>query len=481
MRQIRQLLLGAALAATATVASAGVGCYGKMWNPLTDINFTLMGGIKAFGMKLSKDPKAVDSPPYASPKTVCACDGGAGVGLGFWMPSYIQDISRRGSGCLGFLNGVEVLGSFSALASGQEAAFHSKGKDGVTSMQVHWAYADITAIAGKQVFERCGKIQNELSIGYLTEVDFTWQNDVYAVIMTPEASLLAAVPILSQIACGVEAVANTLGSWQNIGISGWEGCRFPLSGSTIGKNSAQVVNMDVAIKYLARQSRLGIMLRTTGDDTICEPKMALSYDPFQHRFQWAYPNKAVTRFNQNMLLWGAVVKSNGGSDSLMSLTDEASKISSANATVANVGAAQQTGSTPQAGAATGNQLGLAEDIVSKVPRGLNYPSREAGWMQVWEYRQCCLVLVTIETVVKWVASFAGGDATGIVGDLYQYYKIADYAYSAATIIAQMATDPVGAVLNLAGKAIDYGVSAAVGSIKSGLSSSFGSFTTTTAK
>lgn len=463
LKKIKTYLGGAVLALSAVMATPALaatpGCVGKMWNPFTDLDFRLMGGIKAGGATFVKPPKHLGEPPKHKANPLCMCadglDSGAGIGLTFWMPSYINDMARQ-AGCLGFLGGTNILPGFISLSSGQEYNAHAPAKDGVTNMQVHWAYADVTAIAGKSLFEKCDAVTGAMSIAYMTEPDFIFQNDVYSVVMTPQASILAASPILSQMTCGFESIANTLGDWQDWGVCAWKGSRLPYSGSAISKDSAQVSNMDITVKYLSRASLLGTTLRTMGKDTTCKPKYSPFYDPFQHRYQWSYPGKVSTRYNVDVIKWGLFIKDDGQSN-MVQLTEEASSINGVSSV--EIGPAQ---GGPGAGA-----LGLAQRIVKGLPKPLNYPSREAGYMQVWEARQCCLMVLTIKNMLMMVAKnmlTAGG---GLVAELYEYFNMANQAY-------QIIQDPIGGALGVVGDFLADGIGQLADSI--GLSDTLGGIT-----
>lgn len=441
LKKLRTTLGAAAVALAATVATPALaatpGCVGKMWNPISDLDFRLMGGISVAGINFMEAPKQLGEPPKHKAEAVCFCKNGLktgfGIGLTFWMPSYINDMARQ-SGCMGFLNGVNILPGFISQSSGQEYNAHAQRKDGVTNMQIHWAYADVTAIAGKSLFEKCDAVTGAMSIAYMTELDFIFQNDVYSVIMTPQASILAASPLLSQMTCGMESVANTLGGWQDWGVCAWKGSRMPYSGTAIAKDSAQVSNMDITVKYLSRSSLLGTTMRTMGKDATCKPVYSPFYDPFQHRYQWSYPGKVSTRYNVDVIKWGLFIK-DGGQQSMTSVANQA----------AAIGKVDSTSSSTGAGA-----LGVAENIVKGLPKPLNYPSREAGYMQVWEARQCCLMVFTIQNIIKMVIENLATMGGGMIAQLYDYFNMINTAY-------QIIKDPIGGALGVIGDFIGDGL------------------------
>jgi hypothetical protein len=295
-------------------------------------------------------------------------------------------------------------------------------------MQVHWAYADVSAIAGKSLFEKCNAVTGSMEIAYMTEPDFIFQNDVYSVVMTPQASILAEVPLLSQMTCGMESIANTLGGWQDWGVCAWKGTRLPYSG---------------------------------------KPLYSAFYDPFQHRYQWAYPGKVATRYNVDVIKWGMFIK-DAGQGSMVSLTSQTAQLS-------NVSSVQIGSSPTGTTAPSGNNLSLASQIVAGLPKPLNFPSHEAGYMQVWEARECCLMVLTVSNAIQMIVENLATMGGGMLQTLYTMYNYAQEAYS-------IIQDPIGAALNFVGDGIvsglgkisdATGLTGALNSVASGIKESLG--------
>lgn len=446
MHILKKLAIGASflLALTGTSLAKTPGCVGKMWNPLTDLDYRLLGGLKIAGVSMMAAPSHLGTPPKHKANAVCYCaDGlksGWGLGLTYWLPAYINDVARQG-GCMGFLNGTNIMPGFISLSSGQEWGSAKDKRAGNTNMQIHYAYADVISIAGKSLFEKCGSLSSGLKVSYLTEPDFIFGNDIYSAIMSPQVSLLAAVPLLSQAACGGEAIANTLGAWQDFGICGWGAVRYPLSGNVSHSHSAQVTNMDITIKYLTRASLLGTNLRTYGTDVQCKPKYEPFYDPFQHRYQWSFPTKTSTRYNVDMIKWG------------MALKDQGSSASSFNGTFAGAGTLTEVDSakTGTGNTAAGNPslttaiIEKAEALLGKVPKPLNYPTKEAGFMQVWEAKSCCLVMFTITDLAILIVSM-GSSLAAQLAEVYNYVKLGAELYEIYQFVDKISTIAMTAVV-----------------------------------
>jgi hypothetical protein len=228
--------------------------------------------------------------------------------------------------------------------------------------------------------------------------------------------------------------------------------------------------MDVTIKYLSRAALLGTTMRTMGKDTTCKPLYSAFYDPFQHRYQWSFPGKVATRYNVDVIKWGMFIK-DAGQGSMISLTSQTAQLT--NVSSVQIGSApSQSGGTT---APSGSNLGLASQIVANLPKPLNFPSHEAGYMQVWEARECCLMVLTVSNAIQMIIKELATMGGGIITDLYTMYNYINQAYQAIQ-------DPIGAALNVIGNGImsglktvadKTGLSSALSSAASGIKESLG--------
>lgn len=83
-------------------------------------------------------------------------------------------------------------------------------------------------------------------------------------------------------------------------------------------------------------------------------------------------------------------------------------------------------------------------------------------MQVWEARQCCMMVFTIENVIKMVVTSMVDGGSAQLKELYEMYNLAMTVY-------KVIQDPIGAALGFIGD----GIADAIGSATSGLSESLG--------
>ena len=161
-----------------------------------------------------------------------------------------------------------------------------------------------------------------------------------------------------------------------------------------------------------------------------------------------------------MIRWG-IFKNNGAPSgaSMISLTNEAAAVANVNPNI-TVGSQAPTG-TGSATVPTATDLSAAKSILSKIPLPLNYPTREAGFMQVWEARQCCMMVLTLDNIVQTIVKNVLTTDGGQLAKLYDYYKKATLAY-------QIVTDPVGAALGYVGQTISNAILSPLQGAMSGL-------------
>ncbi len=107
------------------------------------------------------------------------------------------------------------------------------------------------------------------ALGYMTEIDPTWQNDLWGAVFAPESLLFANA--IAQASCAIDAVAATAtfpldplfwcaGSW---------GPTYPLTGNanaSVGR--LQSANL-IGAKMIARLSRMGVLWDTVGPQAMC--------------------------------------------------------------------------------------------------------------------------------------------------------------------------------------------------------------------
>lgn len=255
------------------ITAAGATCpSGPSYNPTTDTDWNQMYPITIMGarMGMGLNPPLMWEPP------TCVCPGpfgipSYGIGVTFWQPLYLAEIERT-PGCL------ESLGGTSAFKSGWGSSYASLSSEQVgnngdldsnsSRMQIHWFEYPLFAMLN--MFKAYGCFNaSGYDLGYMTELDYTWQDDTWAAIFAPEAVFFSD-PVL-QASCAVDAVASSLGFpitpmfW----CQGGGGAVYPLSGNSQHGNSPFQMNNSILAKFLARQARLGLEWATVGPTAWC--------------------------------------------------------------------------------------------------------------------------------------------------------------------------------------------------------------------
>lgn len=268
---LASIALGAPAQAASTDTSSATSegaCVGTTFNPMTETDWNNLYPIVVMGVPTGTPYP--QSPMHFVPP-VCVCPGAFGIpsygiGVTWWEPMYLSEIART-AGCLSSMGGMNVLSGYSALSSEQSAARNNTG-DSVNRMQVHWY--DYPLFSMLDMFESMTcKTMSNYTLGWMSEIDPTWQNDLWGVVFSPESALFANP--LAQGACAIDAVASSAGFTMDplFWCAGSWGSVYPMTGNASEHNSPFTTNNLVQAKFLARQHRIGVLWQTIGPTAIC--------------------------------------------------------------------------------------------------------------------------------------------------------------------------------------------------------------------
>lgn len=266
------LLLGAPSAGAVTMGGAACPS-GTAFNPMTDTDWNNMFPITVMGVQMGGNT----NPPLMFEPPVCECPSvlfgfpSMGYGVTYWQPLYLAEVERT-AGCLESLGGTSIFSSgastaYSALNS--EQAGNNTGGDSVTSrMQIHWYEYPIFSMLNMFMSSGCFNAGG-YDLGYLTEIDYTWQDDTWAALFAPEGVFFTDEVL--QASCSIDAVASSVGFPLSIMFwcQGGGGAVYPLSGNSQHNNSPFQMNNSILGKFLARQARLGLEWATIGPLAEC--------------------------------------------------------------------------------------------------------------------------------------------------------------------------------------------------------------------
>jgi hypothetical protein len=160
---------------------------------------------------------------------------------------------------------------------------------------------------------KCTDSHTDFTLAWMTPIDPTWQNDLWGAVFNPEGALFAN-PI-AQAACAVDAISSAFyypidsmfwcaGSWGSV---------YPLTGNGQVQNSDQATNGLVLSKFIAKESRVGALLATTGPQNTCSAGFTPVWIKTQYRVDEIGP--VITRgdpvyIGQTEFKWGLAPSAN---------------------------------------------------------------------------------------------------------------------------------------------------------------------------
>lgn len=244
-----------------SVTNACALCESSFVNPFTEVAWNAIFPIRigAFSVFKGTDPDPDPSPANSSP--LCTCPGPNGIPIpgilvSFWEPVYIFEAVQDpfcfpsiGQGMSGVVGGSRLRGTLQQQ--------HSKGVAAHFFAQAHFIKIPFWTVL--QLFTDIPCItKGDFDVGYITELDPFWQNDLMALAINPEA-LVFGNPAL-QLACTADSVATIAGLPRDelFWCMGQWGSSYPFTG---GVDTDNIIGGSAAVagKLLYKMHRQGIM------------------------------------------------------------------------------------------------------------------------------------------------------------------------------------------------------------------------------
>lgn len=300
MRCIKRLLCLTGLFAGLHVL--GAPCPSTGVNPITDTNWACtfpmqIAGTLSFGS--DDNNQAQDAQNNTPP--ICVCDAGNGaynVGLtvSYWEPSRLID-TVTDPYCM------MPLGAKIADADGKLGGTNGRSATGATKAfsQMHYYIYPVWAMLDMFTDLPCID-RSEFDVAMMTEVLPTWNNDILALLVNPEAVLFANPA--AALACMADSAAALkgypidllfwcMGSWGNA---------YPLAGG-ITNSDFVAANAGIAARGTYLMGRSGL-LRTSSDDGC-----TMRFSPIWRKSHYKYQLMKPVRQNECLpigrtgLLW----------------------------------------------------------------------------------------------------------------------------------------------------------------------------------
>ncbi len=275
-----------------TALPDGVTCTGHFVNPITDPCWECLFPLTLGSIPLFSSSLADDENP-SSP--VCICPMAAppfiriGLEYGFWEPVRLEDVTQK-AWCFPDLGGVKIsagIGYPSKAAASQSAQNQAGHKD--SAYHVHYYIYPLMYWLELFTDFLCVE-QASFDIGYVTELDPTWNDDSLGALLTPE-TILFDNPI-AQAVCGIDCVlASTTGSGSNalFWCAGCQGGMYPMVGNMSGEYGQAQGAVWAAERFLYKLHRMYLANGTIGEAAICGLYSMPIMDKHQYRLQFVNP------------------------------------------------------------------------------------------------------------------------------------------------------------------------------------------------
>lgn len=235
-------------------------CKGHFVNPITDVCWECLMPISIGNVPVVSGG-AADTKNPASPIEVCKMPVGYRVGLniGFWEPFALADVTPTPY-CLVNLGGIKMSITHVGVGGKKEHTPESSS----SFYYVHWYKYPL--VYWLQLITSTACMQTgEFDIGYLTELDPTWDDSQLAYILNPEAVLFSSK--VAQAACAADAVAaNThLPLDKLFWCAGTQGGMYPLDGHVLVEKSPIQAALLLSERLDYKMHREGMVWDSIGD------------------------------------------------------------------------------------------------------------------------------------------------------------------------------------------------------------------------
>jgi conjugal transfer pilus assembly protein TraU len=251
-------------------SALGICNSSRILNPLTDVCWSCMFPIKLGQQVVSPGSSSCDLPVAGNEMPVCECPiplppyKRIGLSTSFWEPAkFIETV--KDSWCFPSL----MTQAMTGMNNGTSRTSSNSGGSQHIFQQAHYMTFPVDLILEGIISAVCFETTG-FDIGYVTELDPLWNDDVLAAIIEPEAVLFS--NIFAQTACSVDAVASTAGCslaalpW----CSGSWGSVYPQTGN-VGTGDYMTGNALIAAKLLFKVAKMGMVCDPGVWNCFCVP------------------------------------------------------------------------------------------------------------------------------------------------------------------------------------------------------------------
>lgn len=258
-------------------------CQGKFFNPVTDFCWSCVFPITMAGVPVNVDGQEdIDNPSGV----LCTCTNPVmvGVGIGFWEPARLVDVTRSPY-CLVGLGGIDAN---PGIAAPEGEVRQQEDLTKQSFWQAHWYTNPVLYYLQVLLDDRCLE-EGSLDVAYLTEVDPLWNDDETSLILNPEAFLFGGP--LAQGACAADCVAASasFGLDTLFWCAGCNGSIYPMDGRVQAHVSDVQASSLIVQRMTAKMHRELLVWSGAGESGMCSYYPQPVMNKRNYKFQVVYP------------------------------------------------------------------------------------------------------------------------------------------------------------------------------------------------
>lgn len=234
----------------------------------------------------SKPDGAADTQP------VCMCKDRAGVPefgyqLGLWKPARLVELVTT-PWCSPALGGIKLQDDMFSLGNGAKLEVDIEIPE-VANYQYHYFSFPIFEMLEILYLPNCGGDYVDFDLMYLSELDPTWQNDLLAILLSPEAIIFANPIAKAWCTADCTLITSGISNESTFGCAGCDGSLYPFTGNVnFGEDPVRVSSL-LSQRVLASLHRKGLAKKTIGNEAMCKPEFWPMIPKSQYKLSMMYP------------------------------------------------------------------------------------------------------------------------------------------------------------------------------------------------
>ena len=296
--KVRFLLAFWLMSILSVQAGAAGTCSSGFFNPITDVCWSCVMPVSIGSIPIGNISNIGGRSDIENPSVpVCTCGVNVGLTIGLWEPAVLTEVVRTPY-CFPGLGGLSLGAVVPAPAHGRSATS--------SFYQAHYYIYPLLFILGVLNDDPCLD-SRPWDLGYITEVDPTWNDPALGAIFNAE-SMLFANPI-TIAACAADCVSATVstGIQTLFWCAGCQGGIYPTEGWVAHHTGLVDTSLLLTQRLLFKLHKQGTAWRYNGSDALCGPVIDFVMDKRAYRTQMVSPIPAsdCQSLGASSAVWGA--------------------------------------------------------------------------------------------------------------------------------------------------------------------------------